>query len=165
MTLERTRILDLARQIVKLAESLVQHLEEQQLPEPSYEASYRAPETPEFETLLSPLNEVTHDFLRLINGPKRFMTSQLLAHYDLAAYQVALEFNFFEAIPIGHGKSMHLKELAKTVDIDEDRVGRIMRFLATQKVFEEAQTNVFRHTSNSALFATDADLKAAGLMQ
>jgi hypothetical protein len=165
MTSKETHVLELARQISRLTEPLVQYLEKNQLPDPNYGPTYRAPETLEYEAFLAPLNEATQDFTRLVNGPKRSLTSLLITHYDLAAYQVALEFGFFEAVPIGPGESINLKDLAEAVNIDEDRTGRIMKFLATQRVFEEVDTDVFQHTSSSALFALDEELKAAALMQ
>lgn len=142
----------------------MRYFEQHGLSNPSYDTKYRAPETSEFDALLTKLNEVTYDSLRLINGPKKSMASLLQAHYDLAAYQVALEFGFFEAVPIGAGESIHLKDLAKKVNIDENRVGRIMKFLSTQGVFEEVDIDVFQHMSHSAIFTTNAEVKALGLM-
>lgn len=159
------RIVELAEEISRLAQPLSKYFSDNELTPPNHGPAYCAPETDEYEALLSPLNEVIQEFLQLINGPKKTLTSLLLAHYDLAAYQVALEFGFFEAVPLGKGDSMHLEELARIVDVDKDRVGRIMKFLATQMVFQEIETDVFAHTANSALFATDSDLRAAGLMQ
>lgn len=158
-------VLDIARNIAKLAENLNQYLEEHSLPHPCYELGYHAPETAEYETLLGPLVNTTQDFLRLINGPKKSITSLILTHYDLAAYQAALEFNFFEAVPLGSEASIDLEDLASAVDIDVDRVGRIMRFLATQRVFKERNPNVFQHTSFSALFVEDIGFKAAALRE
>ena len=132
---------------------------------PSYHPNSRAPETPQYDALLAPFNEVTMDLHRLLNGPKGSLTSLMLAHYDLVAFQVALEFGFFEAVPIGNRESIALKNLSKIVKVDEDRVRRIMKFLATHCVFVETETDIFQHTSASALFSMDVELTAAGLMQ
>lgn len=160
-----SEILELAGQIPRLTEAIAQYLDKQQLPAPSYQPDSRAPETPQYDALLAPLNEVTQDLLRLVNGPKRSLASLMLAHYDLAAFQVALECGFFEAVPIGDGASIPVKDLSKIVKVDEDRVRRIIKFLATHRVFVEIEPDIFQHTSASALFAMDMELKAAGLMQ
>ena len=158
-------ILTIAKQIVNLAEPLSQYIEENSLPPPCYEPGYRAPETSQYERLLAPLLDTTQDFLRLINGPKKSLTSLLLTHYDLAAYQVALEFDFFEKVPLGPEACIHLNDLASAVGMDADRVGRIMRFLATEQTFEESSPDVFRHTSSSALFVEDPGFKAAAIRE
>ena len=76
---------------------------------------------------------------------------------------MALDFNFFEAVPLEG--SVLLSEIAKTVGMDEDRVGRVMRLLASQRVFVESQPDVFRHTATSALVASDKAIKASIAMQ
>ncbi len=159
------QILELATAIPKLTLAIAQYLDKHQLPGPSYDPNSRAPDTPEYEALLAPLNEVAQDLLGLVNGPKRTLTSMLRAQYDLAAFQVALEFGFFDAVPLGTGESIHLKDLSKIVNVDEDRAGRIIKLLATRRVFVESDPDVFKHTSASALLAMDEEIKAAGLMQ
>ena len=158
-------ILAIAKKIGSLSELLNRYIEDNSLPPPSFESGYRAPETVEYEHLLAPLVDTTQDFLRLINGPKKSITSLLLTHYDLAAYQVALEFDFFDKVPLGPRAGIHLNDLASAVGIDTDRVGRIMRFLVTQQTFEESSPDEFRHTSSSAIFVEDPGFKAAALRE
>lgn len=165
MTFQHPQILELAHKIPKLTELIVEYLEARNLPNPSYDPQYRAPETPEFEALLAPLNEATQDLARLVNGPIRYLTSIMLAHYDLAAYQAALEFGVFEVVPLGAGESILLKNLAAKVKLDEDRTRRITKLLTTQRIFVEAESDVFEHTSVSASIARDEQLRAAALMQ
>lgn len=158
-------ILAIARKIASLSETLNRYIEDNTLPPPCYEPGYRAPATAEYEHLLAPLVDTTQDFLRLINGPKKSMTSLLLTHYDLAAYQVALEFDFFEKVPLDSTACIRLNDLASAVGLDADRVGRIMRILVTQRTFEESSPDKFRHTSSSALFVEDPGFKAAALRE
>jgi hypothetical protein len=67
------------------------------------------PENPEQIALRARLNDAARDLLRLVNGPRNDARTFVCYLYDLAAWQVACEFNFFEAIP-------------------EDRVANIKRF-------------------------------------
>jgi hypothetical protein len=39
--------------------------------------------------------------------------------------------------------------------MDEDRVGRFLRMLATDRVFEEVEGDAFKHTSRSVLYLKD----------
>jgi hypothetical protein len=156
-------LLELAQQISELTKQIANYYDQNQKPKPTFGAQSPAvPETPEYGALRAPLNDAANDLLRLVNGPKSSMRSFLCTHYDLAAYQVALECNFFEIVPkIG----MALADLAKAAAMDEDRAGRIMKFLTTQRVFAEVGSNMFEHTATSMLFARDSELKAAALMQ
>ncbi|KAL8758327.1 MAG: hypothetical protein Q9199_001583 [Rusavskia elegans] len=160
-----SHLLASAKQIMHLTESLDQYFRDHSFQQPSFEQDYLSPDTTEYDDLLAPLFDKTQDFLRLIDGPKRTITSLMLMHYDLAAYQAALEFKFFEAVPLGSMNSIHIEELASAVQLDKDRVGRIMRFLATQRMFDEHSPGNFRHTSSSALLAKDSDLRATALRE
>lgn len=62
-------------------------------------------------------------------------------------YQVALEFNSFEVVPLGSEASIHPKDSVRAVKLDRDGAGRIMQFLAIQRKFEEHGPDVFPHTS------------------
>ncbi len=155
---------ELAQRISELTEQVADYYDQNQKPKPTFGvASPAVPETPVYEALRAPLNDVANDLLRLVNGPKSSMRSFLCTHYDLAAYQIALEFNFFEIVP--ENGAIALVDLAKTAAMDEDRAGRVMKFLATQRVFAEIERDVFEHTAASMLFARDSELKAAALMQ
>lgn len=157
-------LLELAQQISELTKQTANYFDQKQKRKPTFGAhSPAVPETPEYEALRAPLNDAANDLLRLVNGPKSSMRSFLCTHYDLAAYQIALEFNFFEIVPETGG--MALSDLAKAAAMDEDRAGRIMKLLTTQRVFAEVESDVFGHTATSMLFVRDSELKAAALMQ
>ena len=138
------------------------------------------PETPEYEALRAPLNDAALDLLRLINGPKSTLRSFFFSHYDLAALQVALERRFFSHVPlpldlngdtaVNGQKTVQgasVAEIAENAGMDEDRTARVLRFLATHRIFEEVdgERGRFRHTANSALFARDEDWNATASMQ
>src|SRR5580700_366976 len=95
-------LLSLASQISSLAAQIQTYLSTTSHPLPSFNAfSPPVPGTPTYESLRVPLNEAALDLLRLVNGPKTTLRSLLCSHYDLAAFQVALEKGFFGYVPLG----------------------------------------------------------------
>lgn len=172
-----TSILSLANQIYRLSLQTSSYLSSSGKPEPSFGSlSTSVPETPEYETLRASLNDAALDLLRLINGPKNTLRSIFFTHYDLAALQVALDFQFFQHVPLlldekvetGQAVSgASVAEIAEKAGIDEDRTARVLRLLSTQRIFEEVegQEGRFRHTANSALFARDEEWNATASMQ
>jgi hypothetical protein len=147
-------LLALATEIRQLTEDLVSRVTAANLPEPTFEIDSGAlSETPDLIEIRESINDVTRDLLRLVNGPRNDSRMMVCSLYDLAAWQVACEFNFFEAIP--EKGSATIEEIARSVGMDEDRVGRFLRILATDRTFEEVKHNVFKHTSRSVLYLRD----------
>ena len=174
-------IVSLASHISQLSAQISSYFSVSPQPEPNFSASSTSvPETPEYEALRAPLNDAALDLLRLINGPKSTLRSFFFTHYDLAAFQVAIERRFFNHVPlpvdvtgekvengqkIVHGASA--AEIAEKAGMDEDRTARALRLLATQRIFEEVdgEEGRFRHTANSALLARDEEWNATAAMQ
>ncbi|KAF1949994.1 sterigmatocystin 8-O-methyltransferase precursor [Byssothecium circinans] len=158
--MSKPTLLALAKQVHELTAKLVSDLEANGSSEPTFDISSEPiPETTSFKTLTSSLNDAAQDLLRLVNGPKAEARTLICTLYDLAAWQVACEFRFFEAVP-EDGKAS-VKEIAETVGMDEDRVGRFLRILATERVFQEVEGNVFRHTAKSVLYLRDPQIRDA----
>jgi hypothetical protein len=134
--------------------------------EPDLSSSYGLSDIPgdaEFEAIRSSLNEAIQDLQLVINGPKTTLRSLYGSHYDLAAHQVALEFNFFKKVPLEGTISVHA--LADSTRLSPDVVGRVLRLLATQRVFCEDRKNEFAHTILSATIAKEENLEASFHMQ
>lgn len=147
-------LLKLAQEVQQLTTLIVDNLTANNIPEPSFSVdSEPIPETPEQVDLRARLNDSAKDLLRLVNGPRNDARTGVCFMYDLAAFQVACEFNFFEAIP-EYGRA-HVREIAQRSGVDQDRVGRFMRILATDRVFEEVEKDVFQHTARSVLYLRD----------
>jgi hypothetical protein len=132
------------------------------------EVSTNGHEHPEFKSQLSKslenqLNDALEVLQLLVLGPRGVFKKLQLSHYDLAAFQVALEFGLFDHVPL-QGE-ISLGQLSQRVDLDEDRLGRILRVLALQMVFKEVKEAFFAHTPSSALMATDKSLQAAIAIQ
>lgn len=156
--------LHLAESILSLTRDLTTHMAELSIPPPNFSTSSSSPPaTSTYEKLRVQLNTVTADLLRLINGPKKQIRTLLCTHYDLAAYQAALEFRFYELVPLDGGIS--ISDLAEKAQIQEDRVEMIMRFLATQRFFVESSKGHFEHTHASAVLAKEPLLRDAFAMQ
>jgi hypothetical protein len=151
---QESTLLELAKEIQELTTHIVDDLTANNVPEPSFDInSYIIQETPEQIDLRCRLNDATSDLLRLVNGPKNDARTFMCRQYDLAAWQVACQFNFFEAIP--ETGTASLRDVAKKAGIDEDRTGRFLRILAADRVFEEVEKDVFKHTSRSVLYLRD----------
>jgi hypothetical protein len=120
-------------------------------------------QSPSCRSLQNQLNDALEVLQLLVLGPKGVFKKLQLSHYDLAAFQVALEFGLFGHVPL-QGE-ISLSELSQRVGLDEDRLGRILRVLALQMVFKEVKDAFFAHTPSSALMATDPSFQAAVAIQ
>ncbi|KAL8941469.1 MAG: hypothetical protein Q9211_001812 [Gyalolechia sp. 1 TL-2023] len=84
-----------------------------------------------------------------------------LAVPDFAALQVAFQRAIFQHVPLPSSPSanspdppcVHVKDLASSVGVDEDKLLRIMRLLEANRVFREVQEKQFAHTPISAAMA------------
>ncbi|KAI3322931.1 O-methyltransferase [Xylariaceae sp. AK1471] len=156
-----TGLLSLATDIVKQTESLTAYLKAHQLQEPTFSwDSPSIPETPEYMKIQGGLSASLEDLRRLVDGPRRFARSFIMQGNDLAAFQIAFAFDFFSAIPLKG--SINAEDLAKQAGLDVDRTSRVMRMLATHRVFQEDQAGSFSHTAASAIFNEDEGMRCAG---
>lgn len=160
-------LLKLAEDIHSKTYQIVKHLREREQTEPNFEPDTAVIdpriETGDYEDLKNSVNESANDLLLLINGPKTFLRTFLTTHYELAAYQTAIEFKFFENVP--RKGSIHVAQLAEIVGMDADRTGRFLRLLATQRVFKEVKEDYFAHTAASMALAIDPEVNSAAGMQ
>ncbi|KAK6598615.1 hypothetical protein H4I95_09225 [Botrytis cinerea] len=114
------------------------------------DAHHRGSEDSEaFEKLIDALDDMRADLV----GPMQWLGT-LFAPPDYAALQTAFLHHVFEHVPTD-GKdtasaSIHVKELSELVEIPADILLRIMRLLATNKIFLEIDECVFCHTTLSA---------------
>ncbi|KAL9034360.1 MAG: hypothetical protein Q9214_007079 [Letrouitia sp. 1 TL-2023] len=160
MAASQPNIQKLLQQTVSYAQQLLGFLDDRQLLKPTFSPDCPdTPKDPAYEALRVNLNQTANDLLLLLNGPKNFLRTFHTSAYDLAACQVALDFGFFEAVPVDGTTT--LPELASAVGVDESRAGSVIRLLATQRIFEEVTPDVFCHTATSAVVARNADIRAA----
>jgi hypothetical protein len=155
-----SHLLQLANRIQVITTQIVDSIAKSGIREPSFHAtSEPIPLTQAHVRLRNELNDTAADLLRLVNGPKTDIQTSICTIYDLAAWQVACEFNIFEAVP--QTGSISVQEIALKVGVDGDRIGRIMRILATDRVFAETGKDMFEHTSRSILYARDQQIRDA----
>lgn len=82
---------------------------------------------------------------------------------EFAAMQVAYQREIFQNVPLKTGASIHARDLAALVKMDEDFLLRIMRCLATIKMFVEVDEKVFAHTPISIAQADEYHAIRAGI--
>jgi hypothetical protein len=158
---EDSDLLQLAQKVKTTTSEIVDHLQWLQFPQPGFSIySTERPSNPSYSLLRDSLNDTVSDLLLLVNGPKVQSRNFLCTQHDLAAYQIAFEFDFFAAVPEDGG--IELSILARKIGLDKDRLRRVMRLLCTKRVFAEVSPNVFAHTCGSIIFSKDKQLKAAG---
>ncbi|KAI1115965.1 O-methyltransferase-domain-containing protein [Nemania sp. NC0429] len=169
----------LAERISSLSSQLSSYLASQSLPEPRFAPDAGdIPETHEYEALRAPLNDAALDLLRLVNGPKRSLQAFFFSQYDLAALQIALDRDLFEHVPLlptggssqdgADAPKASVAEIAEKAGMDVDRTGRVMKILATHRIFDEVAgepESSFAHTASSACLARDSDFRATAAMQ
>ena len=155
-----TDLLTLADKIVRQTQSITEYLQANHYAAPTFAAgSSEPPETPEYQALHSSLKTSLEDLQRLVDGPRKHLRTFCCLGYDLAAYQVALEFDFFNLVP-ADGEIL-LEDLAQKAGLDVDRVSRVMRMLITHRFFQENRPGVISHTSSSYILCKDEELRCA----
>lgn len=162
-----TDLLGLAVDIATCTKQIVDQLQKSGYGQPSYAVDsprelWQNPQL-NLKEVKSKLTEAANTLLTLVNGPMIFHRNLFGTHYDLAALQVMLEFNVLENIPVKGG--IDLSSLSAKVGIDKDKLGRLLRLLATQRYVEEPQHEVFQHTVLSEVLLRDELLKAQGIVQ
>jgi hypothetical protein len=146
-------MVSLADRVSKLSTQINAYLDNNNHAHPDFTpASPILPETYAYEALRNQLSDAAHDLLRLANGPKNTFRTLTFSHTDLAATQVALRRKFFHCVP-DNNIGLSAPEIAKAASMDVDRATRVLKMLATHRIFEEVNGK-FRHTAASAFLKT-----------
>lgn len=142
-------ILGLAEDILEKAKNITKYLQANDLAAPTFSSGASSPPSnAEFRQLQGGLRDCLEDLQRLVDGPTLFYRHFLMRGYELAAFQVALDFDFFTAVP-AKGE-ISLDELARNVGLDQDRTSRLIRLLITHRFFQEHKPGYVSHNSFSA---------------
>lgn len=150
-------LLSLATGILQQTKDIINHLAANNLAEPTFMAgTLDIPESPEYATIRTKLKTSLEDLGRLIEGPKRQLRALACQGYDLAAFQVGLEFGFFAIVPAEN--EISFSSLAEKAGLDLDRVTRIVRVMITHRFFQEHRPGFVSHTANSYALHSDEDL-------
>ncbi|RHZ55545.1 uncharacterized protein CDV56_104156 [Aspergillus thermomutatus] len=149
MPVTKSQILEQVHQIQTIAQSMVEKWDERKTTGSSSEWSVSAVQ----------LQQAAEELISLTASPRSVVRTLQLAHYDLVAYQVALEFDLFTAIPADG--ELSLTQVAEKAGIDEDRVARVLRLLALHGMFQETREDTFAHTPVSRFIAENESIRAA----
>ncbi|KAH7912333.1 O-methyltransferase-domain-containing protein [Hygrophoropsis aurantiaca] len=107
-------------------------------------------------------------------SPQHTITN-VVGSYDWACVRVAIRADI-TSILAEHSDGLHVRELAQKVNIDERKLARILRLLATRGCYSEAKPDVFSNNrlslsllssgnvANLAGMHTDAGVKAASVL-
>ncbi|KAI0545025.1 O-methyltransferase [Xylaria curta] len=151
----------LVSKLAKQTETIDSYLRSLDSGRPSFDVlTDKLPDTAEYTVLRGDLASTLDELKYLVDGPKLYLRSLLMTGNDLAAFQVAFEFKFFQIIPLNTG--IDVGTLAIKVGMDVDRATRVLRMLATHRVFLESRPCHFSHTAASALLHSDEEIRCAG---
>jgi hypothetical protein len=147
--LEGPSILGLAEDILEKAKTIIEYLQSNDRAAPTFSSkTHSPPSTADFRHLQGSLRDSLEDLQRLVDGPNLFYRHFLMRGYELAAFQVALDFDFFTLVPL-EGE-ISVDELANKAGLDKDCTGRLVRLLITHRFFEERRPDFISHNSFSA---------------
>ncbi|KAF2848430.1 S-adenosyl-L-methionine-dependent methyltransferase [Plenodomus tracheiphilus IPT5] len=148
-----TNFTSAAIRVSELSASIASYLKAQGVPQPDLSASSSVlPDTPEYRRLRNQLNDAIQDLHLLTNGPLHHFRTLSWSVVDLAAIQIALSFEFQHIVP-NDDVGLTATEIANSSGLEADRTIRILKMLATYRIFEEHKGK-FRHTANSEFLRT-----------
>lgn len=152
-------IIDLAEGILDTTKEVTKYLQSSNVALPSFSPrAEQLPRTKDLENLQARLRTQLEDLQLLVDGPPTFYRHFLVRGYEIAAFQIALDFDFFKLVP-SEG-DISLEELAKKAGLDQDRTGRVIRLLITHCIFQEERPGFFSHNSFSIFLQDDDDMRS-----
>lgn len=152
----KSQVVELANQVGTLIAGLLEEWDKRPSEQPPFDSTV-------WSELATQLQSATELLTSLTTPPASFVRTLQLRHYDLVAYQIALEFDLFTAIPIG--LTATLPAIANHSGLDCNRAGRTLRLLALHGVFRETEEHTFGHTPQSTLIAQDESIRSALAIQ
>jgi hypothetical protein len=156
---DKSDLLSLADDVVRQTQAIAEYLRANNYAQPTLAPeSVDRPETLDYAKLHSGLKQSLEDLQYLVEGPKRHFRALCCQGYELAAIQVALDFNFFTIVP-PEGQ-ISFEELATQAGINLDRTRRIIRLLATEFLFREPTPGYVAHNTSSYLLHKDEEIRS-----
>ena len=151
--------------IIRLAEGILQntrevtrYLQVSGVALPTFSpTAEKLPTTADFQKLQARLRTQLEDLKLLVDGPPTFYRHFLMRGYEIAAFQIALDFEFFTLVP-AEG-DIGLEDLARKAGLDQDRTGRVLRLLITHHFFQESRPGFFSHNSFSIALQKDDEMR------
>ena len=157
--IKETAILRLAEEILENTKEVAKSLQSSCVALPTFShTAEELPTTPNFQKLQARLRTQLEDLQLLIDGPSTFYRHFLMRGYEIAAFQIALDFDFFTLVP-AEG-DIGLEDLAGKAGLDQDRTGRVIRLLITYHFFQERRPALFSHNSFSIALQKDDEMRS-----
>src|SRR5690349_8077817 len=98
---QKSVLLQLAQSVLQTTSTIVRQLQDTNQEEPSFDQNSPSIQSDaDYEANRIQLNEAATNLLRLVNGPVNEFRRIHLIIYDIAAYQAALELQFFRYVPL-----------------------------------------------------------------
>lgn len=152
-------LVQLAEGILADTKDLINSLSSSGIAPPTFSpTSTVLPTEPEFQQLQTRLKTQLEDLQLLVQGPSKFYRYYLVTGYELAAFQIALDFEFFTLVPTEGDIS--LEDLAHKAGLDQDRTNRVIRMLITQRIFRETKAGFFAHNAFSIALQRDDEMRS-----
>ncbi|KAK3296330.1 O-methyltransferase-domain-containing protein [Chaetomium fimeti] len=163
MSSSTSLLLKLAEEISRNTSVIVEHLNRNDLPQPSFDADGPSHPIPEANEELSAarhaLIEASKALHTLAVGPSE--TTRLFYFKDIyfvGAMQVLCHFNVPQQVPV-HGE-ISMGELSTKTGLDKGLLARFLRMAAVNYYFTEPRPEFIAHTAWSKTLATDPKMRA-----
>ncbi|KAI0406832.1 S-adenosyl-L-methionine-dependent methyltransferase [Xylaria palmicola] len=151
-------LVTLAERMLEQTKAVTQYFQENDLTAPTFSSSANQhPTTDKYLQLQSRLRESLEDLQWLVEGPRRYLRTFATRGYDIAAIQIALDFDFFALVP--PDGEISLADLAEKGELDLDRTSRVIRLLITHRFFEERRPGYISHSASSLAMHLDEELR------
>jgi hypothetical protein len=155
----KSDLLAIADEVVRQTQAIAEYLRANQYAQPTFAPEcVDRPETLNYAKLHGGLKRSLEALQYLVEGPKRHFRALCCQGYELAAIQVALDFNFFSFVP-AEGQ-ISLDELAAQAGIDLDRTRRIVLLLTTEFLFREPTPGYVAHSTCSYFLHQDEEVRS-----
>ncbi|KAI0063823.1 S-adenosyl-L-methionine-dependent methyltransferase [Artomyces pyxidatus] len=92
-----------------------------------------------------------HQIIATVRQPMDTLFDYAPAMYTSAALGLAVDVNVPDVLKDVGPQGLHVSEIGREVEIDADKLARILRYLATRHVFREVSPNVFANNRVSSV--------------
>ncbi|KAF9452281.1 S-adenosyl-L-methionine-dependent methyltransferase [Macrolepiota fuliginosa MF-IS2] len=113
------------------------------------------PADPELRASIYTIEAASAQLCNLVARPSDSLVNKFMAFFEPACLQVALS-NRIPDILQGSSHGVHVSELGRRTGVDQAKLGRVLRLLATKHVFQEVSPDTFANNHlSSQLVSTD----------
>ncbi|KAJ7780766.1 O-methyltransferase [Mycena maculata] len=103
--------------------------------------------------------EAAFQLIACVRPPTHSIFHHVCGHIKASALRVCIESNIVEALREGGSEGMHVNDIAKAVNLPPEKLGRILRYLATNHIFREMEPDVFCNNRISSVLDSKKSIK------